>query len=192
MIRINLLPIRQLKKIAKSRTEVVALLLGLLVLLLVLGAVGYGQVQKIEKLNGDVAALQKEKSKYNEVIKQIAKIEKEKQLLETKLKVIKDLKVSSQIPVRVIDEIARLTPSTRIWLQSLKLTGLGLDIAGTALDNETIAQYMLSIEESPYFAKAELKSSSGTVVEGQRLKTFGLTISVQQVPGQAEPAKKKG
>jgi type IV pilus assembly protein PilN len=185
MIRINLLPIRQLKKIAKSRNEVFALLLAFGVLLMVLGAVAYSQVQRVETLKGEIASLNKEKEKYNEVIKKIARIEKEKKLLETKLQVIKDLKVNSQIPVRVIDEIARLTPASRIWLTSLSLSGSSLAIAGTALDNETIAQYMVSIENSPYFTKAELKNSSLQNVEGQKLKSFGLALSIQQLPDQA-------
>ncbi len=191
MIRINLLPIRQIKKIAKSRNEVIGLFIGFLVLLLVIGAVAYSQVQKVESLKGEIASLKKEKAKYDKVIKQIAKIKKEKKLLETKLKVIKNLKVSSQVPVRVINEIAQLTPATRIWLQSLKFSGKNLVIAGTALDNETIAQYMLSIDKSPYFAKAELKKSSGKKVGGQNLKSFGLNVSIQKLPGQAKPAPKK-
>lgn len=191
MIQINLLPIRQIKKRIKSRNEVIALVVGFLVLLIALGAVSYSQVQKIDSLNQDVVRLNQEKEKYNKIIQQIKKIEKEKKLLETKLQIIKDLKASSQIPVRVVDEIARLTPPTRIWLDSLSLRGTSLIIAGTALDNETIAQYMVNIEKSPYFAKAELKSSSMKNVEGQKLKSFGLTISVKQLAGQSEASKGK-
>jgi type IV pilus assembly protein PilN len=192
MIRINLLPIRQIKKIAKSRNEVFALGAGFLVLLLLIGAVAYSQTHKIEALNGEIAELKQEKAKYDKVIQQIAKIEKEKKLLETKLQVIKDLKSSSQIPVRVFDEIARLTPSTRLWLQSMSLKGSTINLAGTALDNETIAQYMVSIEKSPYFARAELNNSSLKVVQGQQLKSFGLTIAVKQLASKLEQAPKKG
>lgn len=179
MIKINLLPIRQIKKIAKARNEVLAFLGGFVVVLLLLAAVGYVQTQKIESLKREVAALQAEKAKYASVIKQIAKIEREKKILETKLKVIKDLQADSQIPVRVLNEIANLTPSARVWLKSLKLTGKGLDLSAVALDNATIAQYMLSIEDSPYFANAELKSSAMLKVGEQKLKSFGLTIVVQ-------------
>jgi type IV pilus assembly protein PilN len=180
MIRINLLPVRQMKKRAKSRNEVIILIVGFVVLLLALTAVGFGQIQKISGLNSEIKSLNKEKQKYAAVIKQIKKIEAEKAILEKKLQVIKDLQTTSQIPVRVLDEIAKITPSARIWLKSLNLKASGLVISGTALDNETIAQYMLRIMESPYFSKAELKNSSMTNVNGQKLKSFGMNISIQK------------
>ena len=179
MIKINLLPVRQIKKIASARNELIALLLGFVAVLLILWAVGYMQTQKIESLNVEISKLQAEKAKYDSVIKQIAKIEREKKILETKLKVIKDLQADSQIPVRIVNEIANLTPSARIWLKSMKLTGKSLILSAVALDNATIAQYMLTIEKSPYFIKAELKSSSKIKVGEQNLKSFGLTITVQ-------------
>jgi len=190
MIRINLLPVRQIKKRIKSRNELVGLLAGLVALLIVLAVVGYGQKQKIDRLHGEITQLNQEKSKYNTIIKQIKNIEKQKKLLEKKHMVIKNLKVNSQIPVRILDELTNLTPSARIWLKSMSLRSGVLVISGVALDNETIAQYMLDFMKSPFFVKAELKNSSMINVSGQKLKSFSLTVLLVK-PGDQKPVKKK-
>ena len=53
-----------------------------------------------------------------------------------------------------------------------KLTGKKLSVAGIALDNATIAQFMNSISASEYFSAATLSSSSQKVIAGAKLKSF--------------------
>jgi len=178
MIRINLLPIRQIKQRIQTKNEVIAFVGLFCVLLVVLGIVGFTQASKIEDLQKTKAQLVQEKIKYENVIKRIAKIKKEKALLETKLDVIKNLKADSQLPVRVLNEIAQITPSNRMWLKSLKYASGSVSLTGIALDNATIAQYMDSLTDAPYFSSAELKNSSMTMVANQKLKSFSLSIVV--------------
>lgn len=179
MIRINLLPVRQIKKRIKSRNEVIGLLVGFFLILLLLVAVSYNQSQNIAAVKGNIIRLQQEKDKYTSILKQIKDVERTKKILEQKQNVIKELQVNSQIPVRILDEVTRLTPSSRIWLNSLALKAGTLVISGIALDNETIAQYMLGYMQSTFFTKAELANSSMTDVGGQKLKSFGLTVSLE-------------
>jgi Tfp pilus assembly protein PilN len=77
-----------------------------------------------------------------------------------------------------MDELATLTPSSRLWLNSMSFNGTILRISGIALDNATIADYMETIVTSPYFATAELSGTSTTGVQGRQLKSFSLTINV--------------
>lgn len=191
MIRINLLPVRQIKKRIKSRNELIGLLIGLLVLLLGLATVAYSQIQRIEEIHANIDNLNKEKTKYAAIIKQIKEIEKTKKVLEMKQDVIKNLQVSSQIPVRIMDEVANLTPSTRVWLKSLRLQAGSLVISGVALDNETIAKFMTDFMQSPFFAKAELQNSSMINVSGQRLKSFALNIVIEKPVNQVDNKPKK-
>nr|MBF0220826.1 PilN domain-containing protein [Desulfobulbaceae bacterium] len=180
MIRINLLPIRQIKQRIQTKNEVLAFACLLCIFLIALGLVGYSQTRKIEGLKKTQAQLIQEKKKYESVIARIEKIKREKALLETKLEVIKNLKADSQLPVRVLDEIAKITPSSRMWLKSMSLTQGGVSLTGIALDNATIAQYMDSLSSAPYFSGTELKNSSLTVVAGQKLKSFALTMAVKK------------
>ena len=87
MIRINLLPVKQIKQRVQTRNEVLAFICMFVALLIIVGFVGYGQASKIKKLEIKTAELEQEKKKYESVIRRIKKIKKEQALLETKLQV---------------------------------------------------------------------------------------------------------
>ena len=186
MIRINLLPVRQIKQRIRARQEVATLAGAFLVLLLVIALIGFRQANRIADLRTETNRLNQEKSKFQAVIAQIEKIKKEQAVIETKLAAIKGLKSASQLPARVLDEIANLTPPDRIWLTSFAYTNTALTLAGTALDNATIAEYMDKIGKSDFFRGAELKNSSQTLVGNQKLKSFSLTINL--LAGSPPPA----
>lgn len=177
MIRINLLPVRQIKERIRARQEVAGLAAAFLALLAVMALIGYGQASKITGLQAESTRLTQEKAQYEAIIAQIETIKKAQAVIETKLGVIKALKVASQLPSRVLDEVATLTPPDRLWLTTLDYTNDIITLAGTALDNATIAEYMDKITKSDFFVAAELKNSSLTKVGNQKLKGFSMTIN---------------
>lgn len=186
MIRINLLPVERIRKRQRLGREVAAFGGSFVLLLVLLGAVGFGMVRTIGALHGDIRALEEKKKSYRPILRQIAKLQKDKKTLETKLQAITRLKAGSQLTVRVLDEVASRTPVSRMWLTALNQSGSQLSLTGVALDNATIAQYMQALEASPFFAGAELANSSQTVVAGQKLKSFALALQLVQpapVPG---------
>ena len=61
MLRINLLPIRQLQKIAKARNQLLVFFLIFCVVLALLGVTGGLLAAKITELNEDIVANQREK-----------------------------------------------------------------------------------------------------------------------------------
>ena len=172
-----------------------ALVVGFFVLLGVIGFVSYRQAARVTALQSDLARLNQEKQQYQAVIAQIEKIKQEQLLLETKLKVIEGLKGASQLPSRVLDEMANQIASDRMWLTALDYTGTAITLTGTALDNATIAEYMDKIGKSDLFTGAELKNSSLAMVGNQKLKAFSMTVAVLGVPtpppAPAAPAIKK-
>lgn len=178
MIRINLLPIRQIKKRQRIKNEVLGFTASLVLVLAVLGFIGLAMANKIDTLNKNIKQLEQRKASFNPMLKEIDKLKKDKLALENKLTAIKQLQAGSQITVRVLDELARSTPTERMWLTALRQGGSGLQLTGVALDNETIAQYMKQLEASPYFASTDLTNSSQTVVAGQKLKSFSLNVSI--------------
>ena len=179
MVRINLLPVKQIKKVLKARREIVVFLLAFVVLLVVLFGVGFTRVLRIEELNASIQSLEKEKNSYQSTINEIEQLKKDKAKLETKMTMIKKLKKGSHLTVKILDEIATITPTNRLWLQSLVQTPNALQLSGTALDNETIAQFMKRVKDSPLFIDAELANSSLVVVSGQKLKSFSLTCNLE-------------
>ncbi|MEJ2689118.1 MAG: PilN domain-containing protein [Deltaproteobacteria bacterium] len=191
MIRINLLPIKQIRQKAALRQQVMGFLCLFLLVLVSLAVTYQWQASTISSLNASIAKLNKEKGRYNKIIKEIAELKKTKNLLDAKVNAIKQLKEKSSLAVHIVDEVATRTPQDRMWLTGLTQNGSTLSLQGVALDNATIAQYMQSMEESPYFMNAELKNSSLTQVSGQKLKSFSMTLTIV-VPGNKtdkEPAK---
>lgn len=178
MIRINLLPIRQLKKRQRIKTELFGFSVVLILVLLVLVVSWLALAGKITNLQDELVALEQKKQTYQPILKQIETLKKEKQLVEQKLDSIKKLQDGAKVTVRVLDEVASRTPTNRMWLNSLQQSAGRLQLQGIALDNETIAQYMQQLDGSKYFKKTELTSSAQTDVAKQKLKSFSLTIDV--------------
>lgn len=178
MIQINLLPVRQIRARLKTRNEVAIYLASVLVLFLCISLVALNSISDLKEVKSVNKVLSVKKASYQPILNEIEKLKKNKKEQETKLEVIKKLKTGSKIAVHVMDEIVKVTPSNRLWLTSLNLSGNSLKIAGIALDNATIAQFMNKIEASDYFSEPTLVSSSQTVVAGAKLKTFALNIGI--------------
>ncbi len=178
MIRINLLPIRQLKKRARLKTELLGFSAAFVLVLLILIVGWFALAGKITNLKDELVALEQKKQSYQPILKEIATLKQEKQLVEQKLDSIKKLQAGSQVTVRVLDEVASRTPTSRLWLTSLLQSAGSLQLQGIALDNETIALYMQHLEASEYFENTVLTNSSQTEVAKQKLKSFSLTLTV--------------
>ena len=184
MLKINLLPIRQLQKRAKAKKQFFGMLFLFLLVLALLALVGYSQVQNIKTLTARVNSLSAEKAKYTPILQKIAKLKKTREELERKTAVIKKLKSESSLTVRVLDEVANSVDNSRLWLKSLNQQNSSLTLKGVALDNQTIAQFMDTLKASPFVQNVSLTNSSLTVISGRNLKSFDLSCKV------ALPSKK--
>ncbi len=183
MIRINLLPVRQIRKRQRLVNEIIFLLVTVVLVLMGISSVGLVLAHQIDNLKQEIQQLQIKKASYTPILKQIEELKNYKKNLETKMDTIKTLKKGSQLTVRLLDEIANRTPNSRLWLKTLRQDAGGtILMTGVALDNATIAQYMDTLTASPYFSSAELASSSQTAIAGQKLKSFSLTLGIQPEP----------
>lgn len=190
MIHINLLPVRQIRQRLQVRNEVAIYLASILILGIAIFLVALNEISTVADLKSKNIVLSEKKASYQPILNEIAKLKKDKKEQETKLDVIKKLKAGSQITVHVLDEIAKITPTNRLWLNTLSQSGLGLNITGIALDNATIAQYMNNITSSGHFLGSELKNSAQTVIAGAKLKSFSLKIGLAP-PKSKETTKEK-
>jgi type IV pilus assembly protein PilN len=177
MVHINLLPVRQIKQKAAAKQQLATVFLLFLLLLAVLGVVGFFQSSKATSLQNDISRLTKAKQRHAKTLALIKKLEKDKALIEKRIAIIKQLKKTSSLTVHILDEVANVTPSDRIWLTSLTQSGAGLKLAGMALDNRTIAKYMEDLKTSPYISNVNLASSSLKTYAGRNLKAFSLSCS---------------
>jgi type IV pilus assembly protein PilN len=68
-----------------------------------------------------------------------------------------------------------------MWLNTLKCQGAKLALEGVAVDNETIAQFMTNLEDSPEFENVELQFAEETKVEDYLFKKFSLTAIIKTI-----------
>ncbi|WP_310599495.1 PilN domain-containing protein [Desulfobulbus sp.] len=178
MIRINLLPVRDIVRRQKFLRQIIAILVGAGCVIGVLILIEVFQLTSINKSKEEVASIDAEKAKYTKILTEIKKIEEEKKVLTTKIEVIKQLKQSSSLTVHALDEIANLTPANRMWLKSLSQNGAQLELKGMALDDQTIARYMDDLEASAYIQNVRLAGSSLETYAERSLKAFSITANV--------------
>lgn len=179
MLRINLLPIRQLKKRTKARNQLLAFGLVFLAVLVLLGLTGILLNSKITELNKDIVAKTEEKNSFDAVVKEIAALEQKRLDLNNKIKIINQLKTDSSLTVHVLDEVAKIIDHKRMWITSFKQNGGSLGLSGYALDNKTIAEFMENLTaQSVYFNAVNLSNTSLKNVSGNNLKSFSISASV--------------
>ena len=178
MIQINLLPVREIKKRARAKNQIILSSVSFICLLLFIALLSWYQGAIISDLKNQNASIENEKKKYQNIVNQIKKIDAEKALLDNRISVIKKLKQESSLTVHVLDEIASLTPANRMWLKSLSQAASNLSLTGMALDDQTIAKYMDDLEGSRYMQNVHLANTTMDRFAERNLKSFSISCVV--------------
>jgi type IV pilus assembly protein PilN len=162
MIEINLLPVREAKRAADLRQQLMQLLL---VLLLVFGGIGFVHSEMNERISlsrDRVGQMQRDIDQFKPQLEQVAAFRKKKAELEKKIDVIDELDRARSGPVRVMSELAARTPE-RLWLTSVTTSGGTINLRGESMDNELVAVFLRGLGDSAYFEEVDL---DGTKLEG--------------------------
>lgn len=187
MIRINLLPVREARRKADLRQQM--LMIGasaVASLVLAAGAQQFVRSQisatneRIEQLNTQLAQFKPQQEKVDAYKAKKADIEQ-------KLQVIERLEKSRSGPVHILDELASRTPE-RVWLTTMKASDGRIELEGMSLDNELVAQFLTDLNASPYFANVELKKTELQTVDALKLNTFRIVAQLESPDAPAPPA----
>lgn len=144
MIRINLLPVRAVKKREMGQKQ---LILFALVLsgALICNYYWYAATARDEaKLRLDVQRTEKDIADLDRIIGEVKNYEKDNKALEDKLKVLDTLKRGRTGPVKVLDAMATSIPKN-VWLRKLDEKSGTMTLDGAALSNDDLAEYMKSL-----------------------------------------------
>jgi type IV pilus assembly protein PilN len=192
MIQINLLPVREARRAANLRQQVMQLFF---MLLIVGGGIGFVHSEMREKTlvaNARVAQMQRDIDQFKPQLEQVAAFGKKKAKLEKKIDVIDELDRARSGPVRVMSELAMRTPE-RLWLKSVKTTGGTIQLKGLSLDNELVAVFLRGLSDSEYFEAVDL---DGTKLEGGKgklkLVSFGIRAKLASPKSDEDMTGKQG
>jgi len=175
MIKINLLPYRELGKQSEIRRQLVA---AILIFAVVIGGVGWfwnTQKEEINVLTVKIKRSEQELERLKTIVKKVDEAKKKKQELETKHKIIADLKDNQKGPIVVLDDISTSLTSD-LWLTTLKEDGSMVEMNGYALSLEGIYAFLKNLQRSKNFATVELINSKQSNFEGQKVNQFTITL----------------
>lgn len=191
MIRINLLPHREIKRQARRRQfyilcGVVAAIGAAIVI--AVGGVIQGQISAQKESNDFI---KKENGKLDADIKEIAKLRDEIEGLKARQKAVEDLQGDRNLPVHVLDELVKNTPEG-IYLRTIRQTGGRVSLNGLALNQAKVADYVRNLgNNSPWLANPELveirATTSGQGAQARRLNEFTMNVAIRR-PTVVEPA----
>ncbi len=162
MIRINLLPVRQVKKRELGRQVLV--LFG--VVLGLAGTVNYlwydGRESERVRRQTQVSETQRRIAELEKVIGEVNNINKRHREVEDKLKVLTDLRKGRAGPVRMLDALATATPK-KVWLKDFTEQANAVVIRGVALSLDDVSEFMRSLSNIVWTPKG-----LGRMVERKR------------------------
>lgn len=144
MIRINLLPVRQVKKREISRQFLV--LVGVVVIFaIVVNYLVYDKLARESDQNAKrLTQTQLRITELEKVIGEVNNINKRKKEVEDKLKILSDLRKSRSGPVRLLDALATAIPK-RVWLNDFDEKANAVKIQGVAASHDDVAEFMRSL-----------------------------------------------
>jgi type IV pilus assembly protein PilN len=176
MIEINLLPVRAARRRESIRLQISIAALTLFLVIVCIILLQANLKKRENAVDKQTALVQEEIAKLEKVVGEIEKLKQERAKLEQKRAVIRDLDRGRMRAAYILGELSQRTPE-KIWIESLDKSGKSLKITGVALDNETIANFMMVLERSKFFGGVELGSSEQIDRGGMKLKKFNLNCS---------------
>jgi type IV pilus assembly protein PilN len=190
MIRINLLPHREMKRAAQQRSFIMAavamLALGTGVVFLVHGVLASrieAQQARNKFLDQEIAVLDKQ-------IEEIRRLREQTQQLLARKRVVETLQSNRAEVVQLFDQIARQLPDG-VYLRNIKQTGTKVNIIGYAQSNARVSTLLRNLESSPWLDNATLVEIKVATVNTQRLNEFNLNVDVARPKPEPVPAAKK-
>ena len=178
MIRINLLPFRAARKKENIRRQVSVLFLSFFLVVIILVWYNINLGKRISDLNSRIKDTQIQIAKYDKINQEIAQIRKALDTLKSKTEVIKMLEKSRKEPVHLLDVMTGMVVEKRMWFTSFESKGRTVNISGIALDNKTVADFMVRLENSKLFSSVNLKTlKQHSITKYTDLKSFQIICS---------------
>ena len=186
MVRINLLPHRQIKRAAKQREfGLMALFAAILAMTIIflgwtyLGAKEQTQLERNTRLEQAIAKLDIEIADISELKGQINNVLERKRIVE-------NLQTNRSQAVVVLDELARQLPEG-LYLKSISQSGDVITMQGVADSNSRVATEVRNLDASEWLEKPVLIEIKTSTVNDAKRNDF--TMKVNLKPQQVETTK---
>ncbi len=186
MAQVNLLPWREQRR-AELKTQffVVLGVMALIGVVLILTVNGFVQ-KKIEIQNARNELVKVGQSGLEQDIETIMKLEKQRDQLTGRLRVIQDLQGKRSVIVHQLDELARIIPDG-VYLTKLAKQGEKFQVEGIAQANAQISHLLRNFSHSPWFKDPVLAGVDSTSDQNSTARGNHFSLSVlENIPGAEE------
>jgi len=195
MIRINLLPYRELREKENIRKQMSIFFFSFLVVAVILLIYNMSLQKRIDGLNTKIANNKKMLTQFESQAKEVDRIKKEFDNLEKKTKVIQNLEKKRQDAFRLLDNMTKIVAENtsnfgsdslsdkdnkavkRLWFNDFEAKGNTIGIKGIAMDNKTVADFMTRLEGSKLYKNVNLKTLKQQKISKLNLKSFEITFN---------------
>ncbi len=193
MIKINLLPFRATRIKEKIKVHVFIYIGFSSILILAMTWFYIDYTTKLKDLRKKQDKLEEELASYKDITTKIRALEQTKREVDGKLKKIKELEKVKSGPVKLLDDIAVSVPKDRLWLTALKENKGTLVLEGTAMDNETVADFMNRLKGTESVKSVKLVRTKQKKITklNLNLKDFALTCKTYAYKEPPPKVKKK-
>lgn len=189
MIRINLLPHRELARAARRRqfNILLGIAVAIGVVIVLLGHTFIATQQSTQEARN--AFLDQEIAKLDSQISEIKKIREQTQALLERKQVVETLQSNRTEVVHLFDQMIRLLPEG-LYLKSFKQVGNEVTLNGYTQSSARVSSLMRNLEDSPWFESTRLIEIKAATVNNLRANEFVLTV--KQTRQQTDEADGKG
>ncbi len=178
MAKINLLPWRE--ALRKERQQQFYSTMGVFVVLTlcVWGVYHFYNTLRVDYQESRNLFLNVEITKLDKKIKEIKRIEKEKERLKARIEAIEQLQGNRPLIVRLFDELVTSLPEG-VSLVSVKQKDKTITISGVAQSNARVSSFMRKLQDSDWLGDPQLDVIQAKDDKGQRVSKF--TMRFDQV-----------
>lgn len=194
MIRINLLSVTKSKRGKRTLAATPAvssssgshIMIVALVVVVLAGAVNLGWWYKLnregQRIAADMAKAEKENRDLLQVKLRVEQKNKQAELYQRRVDVIGKLQAQQSGPRELLTMIGDTVNSTdAVWLVKMNDDGTNVNIEGTALSIDAVANLMSNLKRTGYFKNVEMKESyqDDTV---HQMQAFVFTLTCEKQP----------
>jgi len=143
MMRINLLPSKQVKTRRGQQSQQMLYLAAVLLLAALIGNYLWysSRDAALTALNREAAGLKQQIAEKSRIIQEVESINSRRTEVEKKLAVLEALRTAKSGPVKMMEALSQATVD-KVWLREFSQAGGGVQVKGSAVSNEDLAEFM--------------------------------------------------
>jgi type IV pilus assembly protein PilN len=189
MIRINLLPHREIKR--KRQQQQFYVMLGTVagIGVAIWFAVHTYLAGQLEEQQGRNTYLESEITALDKQLDEIKKLKEQTAALLQRKKVVESLQANRAETVYLLDQLVRQLPDG-VYLKGIAQKGDRISITGFAQSNARVSTYMRNLDSSAYLERPSLIEIKAITDKNTRLSEFNLAVSLTRASAEDSSPKK--